>query len=134
VKTPEKGVVPLFLVLFGSAIGAPTRQVSVAQPQRPRPACKYEQNCECPVPGITLRWKAAYCMALNETDDFEQSGVTECLDRPDDRSLTSRSACAQNAHWKEQWCRLLDKEPAAARQCIADPKMMPRIVEFGAGG
>jgi len=41
--------------------------------------CKYEKNFRCAVPGITLRWKAAYRMAVEQTDDLEQAGVQRCL-------------------------------------------------------
>jgi hypothetical protein len=122
----------LGLVLIGVAADAPARPASAGQPRTQ--ACKYEENCECAVPGITVRWKAAYCMALNQTDDLEQQGVNECLYRPDAKPLGSRTACARNEHWKRQWCGLVRKGPAAVRACVADPKMIPRIVEFGAGG
>jgi hypothetical protein len=105
-------------------------------------ACEYEENCDCAVPGITVRWKAAYCMFVNETDDLENQGVSSCLAQPDPASVTSLDACAQNAHWKEQWCAARHKPPkgededaeAAVRACVEDPEMIPALVKSGAGG
>lgn len=131
-RTAEKGIAAV--LLMAALANAPARQTSGSAPQRDETPCKYEQNCDCPVPGITVRWKAAYCMSLNETDDLEQQDVSACLNRADPRSVTRLSACQQNAHWKAQWCRLQHKTASPIRACVSDPKMIPRIVEFGAGG
>lgn len=105
-----------------------------AQRGTPPAPCKYEQNCHCAAPGITIRWKAAYCMIVNETDDPENAGVTACLDRRDPASLRRRDACAQNAHWKQKWCEVrFGKDRAGVRQCVQDKAMIPPFVETGAG-
>src|SRR4051812_24878818 len=76
--------------------------------QKPRgKACAYEENCDCPAPGITLRWKAAYCMATATTDDFENEAVQQCLATPDPAAVRGQQACAQNAYWKSEWCRVV---------------------------
>jgi hypothetical protein len=86
------------------------------------------------VPGITIRWKAAYCMLLNATDDVEQEGVAACLSRQQPQAIATADPCAQNAFWKEQFCRVRHDELTAVRACVEDPAMIPRIVRRGAGG
>src|SRR5688500_20194114 len=66
--------------------------------------CKYEENCDCASPGITMRWKAAYCMALSETDDFENLGVQQCLENEDSEAVRKMRACGRHAHWKAMIC------------------------------
>ena len=118
----------LLAALYGAGSFVP------AHPAQPKPPCKYEENCGCAVPGITVRWHAAYCMFLNATDDYENGGVTECLDRPVPNALREMTACDQNRYWKEQICRAREKEDEkVVRACVDDPEMMPRIVKFGPG-
>jgi hypothetical protein len=93
---------------------------------------KYEENCECAAPGITLRWKAAYCMPLNQTDDLENEGVQRCLARPDPAAVRKLGACGQNAHWKTMICRVV-REKKDVRKCVRDKTFVPRFVETGAG-
>jgi hypothetical protein len=96
------------------------------------PPCKYEENCHCAVPGITVRWEAAYCMYLNETDDLEQGGVQECLARVEPRSLARAGSCAKNAHWKRKLCAALHKgKKKSTESCVQDRAMVPRFVEHG---
>jgi hypothetical protein len=93
--------------------------------------CQYEENCDCRVPGITLRWKAAYCMALSETDDFEHEGVQRCLATSDTAAVRKLRACQQNAHWKAMLCGVArDKQNVQA--CIRDRTFIPSIVARGA--
>jgi hypothetical protein len=102
--------------------------------QAAKPPCKYEENCACAVPGITLRWKASYCMYLNETDDLEQTGVQQCLARVEPRSLASLGPCDKNAHWKKALCRALHKgKEKRIHNCIQDKAMVPLFVEKGPG-
>ena len=108
---------------------APT--LAAREVAKPAP-CKYEENCECAAPGITLRWKAAYCMPLNETDDFENEGVQTCLASPDPAAVRKLGACAQNAHWKTMICRVL-REKKDLQTCVRDKTFVPRFVERGAG-
>ena len=104
-------------------------------PQGEPAACKYEENCDCAAPGITVRWKAAYCMILNATDDYEQDGVSECMNRLDPPALRSRTACEHNVYWKQQFCRVRHEgDERRAQVCVDDPAMIPRTVEFGIGG
>jgi hypothetical protein len=98
---------------------------------KPAP-CKHEENCECAAPGITLRWKAAYCMPLNQTDDFENEAVQRCLAEPDPAAVTKLGACGQNAHWKAMICGVL-REKKDVRKCVRDKTFVPRFVETGAG-
>ncbi len=98
---------------------------------KPAP-CKYEENCECAVPGITLRWKAAYCMSLAETDDLENQEVQRCLARPDPDEARRLGACEQNAHWKTMICRGL-RERSEVQQCLRDTTFVPRFIEGGPG-
>jgi hypothetical protein len=97
-----------------------------------RAPCKHEENCECAAPGITLRWKAAYCMPLMQTDDLENEGVQRCLARPDPAAVRKLGACGQNAHWKTMICRVL-REKKDVRKCVRDKTFVPRFVESGAG-
>lgn len=119
-----------------------TVAVAFALPQLPPLAdtgvaaapCKYEENCHCAVPGITVRWKAAYCMSLNETDDLEHAGVQECLARVEPRSLACRGSCEKNAHWKRMLCAALHKgNRKSTESCVQDRAMVPRFVEKGPG-
>ena len=100
----------------------------------PTPPCKYEENCRCAAPGVTARWKAAYCMHASETDDFESPPVQECMARPEPAAIAGRSACQRNAHWKAELCRAMHERERDIRRCIKDRKMIPRVVEKGAGG
>ncbi len=96
-----------------------------------RVPCQYEENCDCDVPGITLRWKAAYCMALSETDDFEHEGVQQCLAGRDTEAVRKLRVCQQNAHWKTMLCGVVrDKQDIEA--CIRDRTFIPSIVARGA--
>lgn len=105
--------------------------LTVAQGVKPVPY-KYEENCECAAPGITLRWKAAYCMSLVETDDLENEGAQRCLARPDPGAVRKLGACAQNAHWKTMICGVVhDKKDVP--QCVRDKTFVPRFVERGPG-
>jgi len=100
----------------------------------PASPCKYEENCHCAVPGITVRWKAAYCMYLNATDDLEQMGVQQCLARVEPRAVAPLGPCDKNAHWKKRLCGALYKgKKTRIHNCIQDGAMVPRFVERGAG-
>jgi hypothetical protein len=95
--------------------------------------CKYQQNCQCTVPGITIRWKAAYCMYLNETDDLENAGVQLCLARAEPDSVEKLGACEQNAHWKKMICGVRHEDKKRqVQKCVQDRRMIPRFVEVGA--
>jgi hypothetical protein len=115
----------LMLVVFAPSPLAPGQVAS--------PPCKYEENCDCAAPGITVRWKAAYCMALNETDDFEQEGVQQCLNRRDTAAVRRMRPCQQNAHWKAMICGVL-REKKDVQACVRDRTFIPSIVARGAGG
>jgi hypothetical protein len=105
----------------------------IARGQVAGPAlCKYEENCGCAAPGITVRWKAAYCMAANETDDFEQKGVQGCLARKDTEAVRKMRPCQQNAHWKAMICGVV-RAKRDVQACIRDRSFIPSIVEHGAG-
>ena len=131
-------VVAAFELAFASTFAFAASLAFAAPPARagddvaPRPPCKYEENCHCAAPGITLRWKAAYCMALAQTDDLENGGVQACLARPDPPAVRKRTACGQNAHWKARICRSLS-EKADAEKCLRDKTFVPRFVEWGPG-
>lgn len=122
--------IPLALAI-AFAFTAPPR-LTASEAAEPSP-CKYEENCECAAPGITLRWKAAYCMYLEETDDLENEGVRRCLDKPDPDAVKKLQGCEQNAHWKTLICRVLYKTKKEARQCVGDKTFVPRFVQSGPG-
>jgi hypothetical protein len=124
------------LVAASIAIAACAAVVSGRTPgQKPRgKACAYEENCDCPAPGITLRWKAAYCMATANTDDFENEAVQQCLATPDPAAVRGQQACAQNAYWKSELCRVVRSGKKDADACARDRKFIPDIVARGAGG
>ena len=123
-------IVIVFLGAFAAAGG-----LAATASQTPRPAapCALEENCGCAVPGITARWRAAYCMAREQTDDFEQAGVQRCLTRAEPAAIRKATACEQNAYWKREICRLT-RGDAAVDLCVRDPEFVPRIVARGAGG
>ncbi len=94
--------------------------------------CVLEQNCGCAVPGVTLRWKAAYCMSLEQTDDLEQAGVQRCLEVPDPPAVTRLAACEQNRHWKALLCGGT-RAGADTEACVRDEAFVPSIVRDGPG-
>ena len=115
-------------IWFGcTAVPAPFSQAQATTP------CQYEENCGCRVPGITIRWKAAACMARNQTDDFEHVGVQACLAQPDRPRVRPLGACAQNVYWKREVCAAT-RPAAEVESCVRDPAFIPRIVARGAGG
>jgi hypothetical protein len=96
--------------------------------------CPYEENCSCAVPGITIRWKAAYCMALNQTDDLEQRAVSACIAQREPPILRGRGACAKNEHWKREMCRVLVRgDGRKITACVLNPTTVPSIVKKGPG-
>jgi len=111
---------------FASPPGLTVREAAKRSP------CKYEEKCECAVPGITLRWKAAYCMYLEGTDDLESQGVQRCLARPDPDAVKKAGACRQNAHWKAMICRFVH-DAKDVRECVRDRTFVPRFIEHGPG-
>ena len=124
----------LALVCAFAALHAQAPASGSSQRSKGAEGCRYEENCECAVPGITIRWKGAYCMFVNETDDLESAGVGACLHAPEPRTLERASACARNAYWKEQLCRARHEDDAGAvRECVADAQAIPPFVEFGPG-
>ncbi len=81
-----------------------------------------------------MRWKAAYCMALNETDDLENEGVSRCLYAADPPRLKKSTACDRNAYWKTELCRLAHpNDSTAVSACVADEKTTPQFIERGQG-
>jgi hypothetical protein len=106
---------------------------AASQTPRTEAPCPLEENCGCAVPGITVRWQAAYCMAFEQTDDFEQAGVQRCLTRAEPAALRKASACEKNAYWKREICRAT-RGAAAVDDCVRDPQFIPRMVARGAGG
>jgi len=120
----------ILIVACAAAVASP-----LAARQKPRgKACAYEQNCDCPAPGITIRWKAAYCMAMVQTDDLENEAVQQCLATPDPAGARDQPACSQNAYWKTETCRILHASKKEAGACARDRKFIPDIVAKGAGG
>jgi hypothetical protein len=128
----RRRVAAAWIVIAASAAAAvPGR----AAGQKPRgKACVYEENCDCPAPGITLRWKAAYCMAMANTDDFENEAVQQCLAMPDPAAVRGQQACIQNAYWKGEVCRVVGNGKKEADACARNRKFIPDIVARGAGG
>src|SRR5262249_6783581 len=116
--------------------GLPTSlKAGQAAGQKPRgKVCVYQQNCDCPAPGVTLRWKAAYCMATAKTDDFENEEVQQCLATPDPAAVRDQPACTQNAYWKTETCRAARASKKEADACAKDKKFIPDVVANGAGG
>jgi len=120
----------ILIVACAAAVASP-----LGAGQKPRgKTCAYEQNCDCPAPGVTLRWKAAYCMAKANTDDFENEAVQQCLATPDPDAVRGQPACSQNAYWKTETCRAARTSKKEADACAKDRKFIPAIVAKGAGG
>ena len=114
-------------LVFASIIAADARAICEQAP------CALEENCDCEVPGVTARWRAAYCMAAGQTDDLEQAGVQRCLMRSEPRQLLSMKPCAKNEYWKRQICQVTSKG-SAVDACVRDKAFIPAIVARGAGG
>lgn len=91
-----------------------------------------EENLNCEVPGITARWQAAYCMAKNSTDDYENDGVTACLLEENKTRLIFKDACEANAYWKKKICFTFNDDKKG-ELCFKNPKNIPNIVKFGVG-
>ena len=96
------------------------------------PTCALEENCECQVSGITARWRAAYCMALEQTDDLEQAGVQRCLSRPEPSAIRHATACGKNEYWKRMICRATPSR-TDVEACVRDRTFIPGIVARGPG-
>jgi len=92
--------------------------------------CAVEPNCDCAVPGITARWRAAYCMALEQTDDLEQAGVQRCLNRAEPASVRPLKPCARNEYWKRQLCQATSRRDDV-EACVRDKTFIPDIVARG---
>jgi hypothetical protein len=108
---------------------APQRDAVVCEQAAP---CALEENCECVVPGITDRWRAAVCMALEQTDDFEQAGVQRCLNRSQPAAVRTLKPCARNEYWKRQLCQATSRRDNV-EACVRDKAFVPAIVARGAG-
>lgn len=120
----------LFVVL---ALGALVLGGCALTPKRLAGPCLSEENCDCPAPGITLRWKAAYCLATAETDDLLNAPVQKCLsDTDNEQEIESATACEQNAYWKRKVCAVsADTGHASAEACARDPRFVPAAVGAG---
>ena len=126
------GAVLLVAMFFGvpaTADEAATIRAALECGQVP---CPLEENCDCPVPGITDRWRAAYCMATEQTDDLEHGGVQRCLSRPEPRAVRTLTPCARNEYWKRMVCRATPGH-ADVERCVQDRAFIPSIVERGPG-
>ena len=96
------------------------------------PPCALEENCDCAVPGITVRWRAAYCMAFEQTDDLEQAGVQRCLNRSEPAAVWPLNPCAKNEYWKRQVCQATSRRDDV-EACVRDKTFIPDIVVRGGG-
>ena len=94
------------------------------------PPCALEENCECAVPGITVRWRAAYCMAIEQTDDLEQAGVQRCLNRAEPAAVRTLKPCARNEYWKRRLCQSTSRRDDV-EGCVRDKTFIPDIVARG---
>lgn len=110
-----------------------TAQRGAPHPAGPaEPPCALEENCDCPVPGVTIRWLAAYCMAVNETDDEANPAVSDCMTSHEAQEK-GESACDANRRWKEKLCA---QAPGVSdvQACVKDPSFLPYPVPSGIGG
>ena len=123
-------VVGCFSAVASATAAAPRRDAIDCEQT---PACALEANCECQVPGITARWRAAYCMAVEQTDDLEQAGVQRCLSRPEPSAIRHSTACGKNEYWKRMICRATPRR-TDVEGCVSDRSFIPTIVARGAGG
>jgi hypothetical protein len=107
-----------FLLL---AIGLGVTALAAA-PKSPTPSpsvCAFEENCACPAPGITARWEMQYCFGKIGTDDCESA--FDCMNEMKKKfakDLRGKSACAQNAFWRERYCK--DFHADGLKACLAD--------------
>jgi hypothetical protein len=124
---------PLFfgaaMVMVAGAADVPLSETTLCA-QAP---CVLEENCDCVVPGVTARWRAAYCMAVEQTDDLEQAGVQRCLTRSEPDALRRMKPCTRNEYWKRQICQVTSKRDGVDA-CVRDKSFIPTIVSRGAGG
>ncbi len=90
-------------------------------------ACVYEENCDCPSPGITSRYALSYCLAELGTDDCE-AGM-KCLEKlqaQHQEQLKNKSACEQNQFYHRLAC-----EKFQAGQGDSCLKTIPNLVKTG---
>lgn len=127
----------LFAALAAAALAwasptAPARPPEKAPAKPPAKSCPLEENCDCPVPGVTIRWVAAYCMAVNETDDEANPAVSDCISRtvPDPK----KSECEANLQLKTKICRQTRKTAAEVQACVKDASFLPYPVPEGIVG
>jgi len=116
--------------LLGFILCLACRSAATAPAARANLPCPYEENCACPVPGISERWRAAYCMVATETDDFLNEGVQACFQKTAGQPVGVHSDCERNAHWKAAICELLDAQSDRAAPC-ARADFVPRAVREG---
>lgn len=94
--------------------------------------CSYEENCECTSPGITLRWKAFYCMSIHGSDDAESEAVQRCTFAADPKDVAALSACAQNNYWRDRICRFMySKSTEDLQRCLTAQASIPKFVKTG---
>lgn len=118
-------------VALGLILFLPSPFTDVEAPTLP---CRYEENCHCATPGVTVRWKAAYCMSINETDDFENAGVQNCLAASEPTSVAESGACEQNDYWRTKRCRAMHEDERGFATCTRANEMIPQFIDRGAGG
>lgn len=90
-----------------------------------------EENRNCEVPGMTVRWKLAYCLAREGTDDIEAPGTQGCMKDTAINPSPQANACSQNLFWKEKICQISHGTKAEADACIKDPNFLPEQVSYG---
>lgn len=114
-----------------SEVPAPANVAVLPDASGPKPgmssptACIYEENCDCPAPGIPVRWALSYCMSKIGTDDCETAMA--CLDEAEksaEKDLAGKSDCEKNQYWADRICR----EAVPPKECS---KQIPAVVSRG---
>lgn len=94
--------------------------------------CDLEVNCECPIPGITSRWRANFCLRFHETDDFQNEHVQACINEKKSDYFEGLTSCQKNAYWRERACAVyLKGELEDYKKCMKDSDEYPGIVRYG---
>ena len=90
------------------------------------------KKAQCAIPGEPIRWMAAYCMAVAETDDLESEAVQGCM--RSQKAPKFRDLCKEKKFWKKKWCGARVKqgsEKDGISKCAANPLNLPAGVEKG---
>lgn len=92
------------------------------------------ENAGCQIKGNTANWQAAYCMWLNQSEDFESAPVQDCVKMIAKRPGIPTKACDRNHYFKREICKSLAVDGYFHRsvdQCLVSDDAVPLVVKLG---